>query len=83
MIQRFFADSLVRLTPWCASTMCAAMVLMVSASSTLAIAQDDLRPPKSDQALSAPTVMTIIVAVLLTGAVVFVATLKSKRTHQD
>ncbi len=63
--------------------MCLAMMMVVSVSSTLAMAQDDLRPPKSDQALSSPKVMTIIVAVLLTGAVVFVATLKSKRSHQD
>ena len=83
MIQRLLSRLFVRLTPWCASTMCAVMVLMVSVSSTLAIAQDDLRPPKSDQALSSPKVLTIIVAVLLTGAVVFVATYRSKRTHQD
>ncbi len=63
--------------------MCLTMMVMVSVFSTLAIAQDDLRPPKSDQALSSPKVLTIIVAVLLTGAVVFAATLKSKRSHQD
>ncbi len=87
MIHRFFARPFTclftRLTPWCASMMCMAMVLMVSVSSTLAMAQDDLRPPKSDQALSSPKVLTMIVAILLAGAVIFVATYRSKRTHQD
>ncbi|MCA9302570.1 MAG: hypothetical protein KC996_00460 [Phycisphaerales bacterium] len=58
-----------------------AAVLMSSA----ALAQDTeaLRPPKVADPPSAPKVMVFLLIVLLVGAVVFAATLKTKRGHQD
>jgi len=58
------------------------MALMSSA----ALAQDAdeaLRPPKVADAPSAPKVMVFLLVVVLVGAVIFAATLKSKRGHQD
>lgn len=72
-----------RLRPLSMSLMCSLMVVMVSLSSTLAIAQDALRPPKTTEPASGPKYIIYGVAVLLTAAVVFAATLKSKRSHQD
>lgn len=83
MIQRHIDRQVVRFAPCCMSVMCTAMALVISVSSTVATAQDDLRPPKADTALSGPKIITIAVAVLLTVGVVFVATRKAKRTHQD
>ena len=60
------------------------MLLMVMVSSSQLLAQDEpLRPPTTSAPPSGPKFVVLGVAVLLTGLVVFVATLKSKRGHQD
>lgn len=53
--------------------------------STAALAQDTeaLRPPKVSDPPSAPKILVFLLVVLLTGAVIFAATLKTKRGHQD
>lgn len=48
-----------------------------------ALAQDAPRLPRIDNTPAAPTFWMYAVAVLLLAAVVFAASLKSKRTHQD
>ncbi len=65
---------LARLAAWGAA-------LFVTAGS--ALAQDAPRLPRIDETPAAPTFWMYAVAVLLLGAVVFAASLKSKRTHQD
>lgn len=60
------------------------MSLLVSISASPVLAQDEaLRPPTTKEAPSAPKYIVIAVAVLLLGLVAFVASLKSKRGHQD
>ena len=63
------------------------MMLMVSAASSpvwaQAQAQAELRPPTTREDPIAPKVMVYLVGLLLVAGVVFAATLKSKRTHQD
>jgi hypothetical protein len=87
MIHTLSAEKLARLMnrmrPLSMSIMCLLMVAMVSVSSTLAMAQDQLRPPKTTEQPSGPKYVIFGVAVLLTAMIVFAATLKSKRTHQD
>jgi len=62
------------------------MVMMVSFWSSEAMAQAGaagaLRPPKAEETEASPKYVIFLIAVLLTGGVVFAATLKSKRTHQ-
>ncbi len=59
-------------------------VLMLALSAGAAMAQDTtLRPPTTKTPPSGPKFIVMGVAILLTGLVVFVATLKSKRGHQD
>jgi len=66
------------------ASMCSLMAIMVSIGASQAFAQNDaLRPPKADNTEGSPKYVIYIIAVLLTGAVVFAATLKSKRSHQD
>ena len=61
-----------------------AMMLMVSVSSSVAMAQSELRPPKApSNSEGAPKYMILFISVLLVGGVVFAATFRSKRTHQD
>ncbi|MHA7814369.1 MAG: hypothetical protein ACX94C_13380 [Phycisphaerales bacterium] len=75
----------------CASIVCKSstlfvlmMSLLVSLSASPVLAQDDpLRPPTTSEEPSSPKYIVLVIAVLLTGLVVFVATLKSKRGHQD
>ncbi|MDF1809244.1 MAG: hypothetical protein P1U42_06075 [Phycisphaerales bacterium] len=64
-------------------TMCFVMTLMVSVSSTLVFAQDELRPPKTSESPSAPKYIILFIAVLLVAGVVFASTFRSKRSHQD
>ena len=59
------------------------MMAMVSVSTGAARAQDELRPPKTQDEPSSPVYVVMVIAVLLVGAVVFAASLRSKRTHQD
>ena len=60
------------------------MTLMLAVSSSELLAQDTpLRPPTTTAPPSGPKFIVLGVVVLLTGLVVFVATLKSKRGHQD
>ncbi len=64
-----------------ASLLAPAVVLAMSAAT--AAAQSELRPPTIKQESSGPKFMMYIVGVLLIAAVVFAASLKPKRTHQD
>lgn len=65
-----------------APVIAALMMLMISAGDVLA--QDDaLRPPTTSNVPSSPKFIVMGVALLLTLVVVFVATLKTKRGHQD
>ncbi|MBL4699062.1 MAG: hypothetical protein JKX70_09550 [Phycisphaerales bacterium] len=83
MNHHLFSGLIARSRPVCISMMCALMVMMVSVSSTVAMAQEELRPPKTSEAPSAPKYIIFLIAILMVGAVVFAATLKTKRTHQD
>lgn len=58
-------------------------MMALSSSSALAQSTETLRPPRVADPPSAPKVMVFLLVVLLTGAVIFAATLKSKRGHQD
>ncbi len=65
-----------------APALLAMMVLAIGAHD--ALAQDEpLRPPTTTSVPSSPKFIVMGVGVLLLGLVVFVATLKSKRGHQD
>ncbi len=58
--------------------------LLMTICTSQALAQDEpLRPPTTQDPPSGPKFLVIGVAVLLLGLVVFVATLRSKRGHQD
>ncbi len=59
------------------------MMAIVSVSTGVARAQEELRPPKTQDEPSSPVYVVMVIAVLLVGAVVFAASLRSKRTHQD
>lgn len=50
---------------------------------SVARAQDALRPPTSSEVPSSSKWVMMGLALLLTGAAVFVVTLKAKRGHQD
>ncbi len=66
----------------CAPMIVALMVLTIGVGDVLA--QDDaLRPPTTQDPPSSPKFIVMGVALLLTGLVVFVASLKTKRGHQD
>jgi hypothetical protein len=60
----------------------AAMACAVGVSDVLA-QNEELRPPTTQDPPSSPKFIVWGVAILLTGLVVFAATLKSKRGHQD
>ncbi len=59
----------------------AAGVLALSALP--ALAQSELKPPRSSEPPSSPKFWMYAVFLLLLAAVVFAASLRSKRTHQD
>jgi len=63
--------------------MCVLMSAVMAVWSTPVMAQEALRPPKTDEEPSSPKYFVYIVAVLLVAAVVFAASMRSKRTHQD
>ena len=58
-------------------------VLMTVASSQALAQEEALRPPTTDDPPGGPKFLVMFIALLMTGLVVFVATLKSKRGHQD
>ncbi len=58
--------------------------LLMTVCTNMVLAQDaPLRPPTTKEPPSGPKFLVIGIAVLLVGLVVFVATLRSKRGHQD
>lgn len=60
------------------------MTVLLSLSTSRVLAQDEvLRPPTTSDPPSGPKFIVLGVAVLMVGLVVFVATFKSKRGHQD
>jgi len=60
------------------------MTVMMMVSSSEVLAQGSaLKPPSTKEAPGGPKFIVLGVAVLLLGLVIFVATLKSKRGHQD
>ena len=64
------------------------MAMLISILSSEAMGQvlaqgEALRPPKAEETEGSPKYVVFLIAVLLTGGVVFAATLKSKRSHQD
>ena len=60
------------------------MSVLVSISTSPVFAQDEaLRPPTTKEEPSAPKYIVIAVAFFLLVLVAFVASLKSKRGHQD
>jgi hypothetical protein len=70
------------------SIMCLGMAMLISILSSEAMGQvlaqgGALKPPKSEETQGSPKYVVYLIAVLLTGGVVFAATLKSKRSHQD
>lgn len=57
---------------------------MIAFVASPAFAQaEDLRPPKTNSAISSPKFLIMGVIVLLLAATVVVVTLKAKRGHQD
>lgn len=56
---------------------------VVGLVSSMAAAQEGLRPPTTTAVPSSSKWVMMGLALLLTGAAVFVVTLKSKRGHQD
>jgi hypothetical protein len=60
------------------------MSVLMMVSTRAALAQDaPLKPPTTKEPPSGPKFLVIGLALLLTGLVIFVATLKSRRGHQD
>ncbi|HCT46509.1 MAG: hypothetical protein CMJ35_00880 [Phycisphaerae bacterium] len=58
--------------------------MLMTLSTSQALAQDEpLRPPTTQEPPSGPKFIVLGVALLLAGLVIVVATLKSKRGHQD
>lgn len=58
-------------------------LLVLAMTALPALAQSEMKPPKITESPSAPRFWMYAVLLLLTGALVFAATLKPKRTHQD
>lgn len=58
-------------------------LLALAASAPTAMAQEALRLPRIDESPTAPRIWMYAVFLLLLAAIVFAASLKSKRTHQD
>lgn len=82
-ISTSFNRLMIRLGACSLSVMCSSMLVMMSVSASVAQAQDELRPPKTTEEPSSPKYLILFVAVLLVAGVVFAASLRSKRTHQD
>lgn len=80
LLERVCASIVCKSSPLLVVMMC----LLASISASPVLAQDEpLRPPTTRDAPSAPKYIVLAIALLLAGLVVFVATLKSKRGHQD
>ncbi len=47
------------------------------------LAQSELRPPRMTESPGSPKIWMYVLLILLLSGVVFAASLKSKRTHQD
>lgn len=60
-----------------------APIAAIAMTAATAAAQSDLRPPTIKQESGGLNIMSYVVAGLLIAAVVFAASLKPKRTHQD
>jgi hypothetical protein len=58
-------------------------ILAMTALPALAQAESDLRPPRITESPSSPKIWMYTLFILLLAGVVFAASLKSKRTHQD
>jgi len=69
--------------PWRTKILGAALCGVCALCSGAAWAQEALRPPRTTDEPSSPKYLMFVIALLLTGGVVFVVTLKSKRGHQD
>lgn len=59
------------------------LMLIASMAAPLLAQEGELRLPRIDEAPAAPVFRTFILLFLLIGLLVFAATLKPKRTHQD
>lgn len=70
-----------RTSTFTARAMLAASAL--AASALPALAQDELRLPRIEEPPTAPKIWMYAVTILLLAAIVFAASFKSKRTHQD
>jgi hypothetical protein len=55
----------------------------LAASTLPAIAQDELRLPRIEEPPTAPRIWMYALTLLLLAAIIFAASFKSKRTHQD
>jgi hypothetical protein len=68
----------------CSSVLFSAVMLgMLSVDALGQPGLEELRPPKSDSAGGGPQFMVYGIVLILFGAVIFIASKKSKRTHQD
>lgn len=55
----------------------------LAASALPALAQDELRLPRIEEPPTAPRIWMYAVTILLLVVIIFAASFKSKRTHQD
>ena len=58
-------------------------LLMLAMTAGSALAQSELRPPTIRESPASPRIWMYVVFVLLLAVVIFAASLKPKRTHQD
>ncbi|MFG0246847.1 MAG: hypothetical protein ACF8MF_12440 [Phycisphaerales bacterium JB052] len=84
-MKTFFAERVCRPIVRRSSALGVLMLSMLMTLSTSEVLAQDapLRPPTTKEPPSGPKFIVLGVALLLAGLVVFVATLKSKRGHQD
>lgn len=85
-MNRIHPASLLGKTVRSAGGLSARVILAASAlaaSALSAIAQEELRLPRIEQPPTAPRIWMYAVTILLLVVIVFAASFKSKRTHQD